>query len=83
LRALLLVRCGLVEGREGSYPAATPQLLVYGTDGRLEIVNGSAVAVAIDWDKGADGPKLARATVSSPFHGGDMQIEAATAVANK
>ena len=46
-------------------------------------MNGIAMAAAIDWDHGADGPKLARATISSPYDGGDMQIEAATAVANK
>ena len=83
LRALLLVRCGMIEGREGSYPSARPQLLVYGADGRLEVVNDNVSAAAIDWEQGTDGPKLARASVTRTFQGGDMEIAAATAVANK
>jgi hypothetical protein len=83
LRALLLVRCGMVEGREGSYPAATPQLLVYGSDGRLELVSGAETAAAIDWDRGADGPKLARANVSGWRPDSDLEVQAAAAVANK
>jgi len=80
LRALLLVSCGMVEGREGSYAVAHPQLLVYGADGRLElVVDGEATAV-LDWDLGADGPKLARAAVASINPGDDLKIEAATAV---
>jgi hypothetical protein len=82
LRALLLVRCGMVEGREGSFSAATEQLLVYGSDGHLEVVGGDTMVAAIDWDQGADGAKLARASITGGA-GDDMQIEAATAVANK
>ncbi|HEY7371493.1 MAG TPA: hypothetical protein VIF57_04890 [Polyangia bacterium] len=83
LRALLLVRCGMVEGREGSYAAATPQLLVYGADGRLEVVAETHAAAVLDWNRGADGPKLARATVLKRYPEFDLEIEAVTAVANK
>jgi hypothetical protein len=63
LRALLLVTCGLVEGREGSFPVARPQLLVYGVDGKLELTVGTGSAAALDWERGREGPKIARATV--------------------
>jgi hypothetical protein len=80
LRALLLVECGLVEGREGSFPAARPQLLVYGTDGRLEVTVGTQSAAALDWDRGQDGPKLARATVWRDFDWVRLDVEAASGV---
>ena len=83
LRALLLVRCGMVEGREGSYAAATPQLLVYGAEGRLEVVVETHATAVLEWDRRADGPKLARATVSKRYAEHDLEIEAVTAVANK
>jgi hypothetical protein len=83
LRALLLVRCGMVEGREGPYPSSTSQLLVYGGDGRLEVVNGTSTAAVIDWNQGAGGAKLARASISGAYADNDMQIDAATAVATK
>ena len=83
LRALLLVTCGMVESREGSYAVARPQLLVYGADSHLEIVVNGENAATLDWDRAADGPKLARASVWGSEVGGDLEIEAATAVATK
>jgi hypothetical protein len=83
LRALLLVQCGLVGGRDGDYQVARPQLLVYGPDGRLEVVTSMRSAAVLDWDKGVDGPKLARGSVSGRYSSDDMQAEAAVAVANK
>jgi hypothetical protein len=62
LRALLLVACGMIEGREGPFPAARPQLLVYGDGGRLEVVADWNVAAILEWERSATGPKLARAT---------------------
>ena len=38
VRAVLLSRCGLVEGREGSFPRARFQLLVYGDGGQLDVL---------------------------------------------
>jgi hypothetical protein len=80
LRALLLVSCALAQGREGRFPAARSQLLVYDADGRLEVISGSSYAAALDWDKGSDGPKLARATITSGDRNFDLTVEAATAV---
>ena len=84
MRALLLVQCGMAEGREGSYPETVPQLLVYGEDGRLEVVGDMQRAAVLEWEKAADGPKLARASVSGPSRPWDVRVEAVTGVvANK
>jgi hypothetical protein len=80
LRALLLVNCGLVDGREGSFPAARPQLLVFGADGRLEVTVGTSTAATLDWDRGQDGPKLARATVWRNDGWEVLDVEAVTGV---
>jgi hypothetical protein len=80
LRALLLVACGLVEGREGPFAAHHSQLLVYGGDGRLEVVAEDDEAAVLDWREGTDGPKLARATVSKSYADGDIDVEATTGV---
>ena len=83
LRALLLVRCGLVQGREGSYPAAHPQLLVYGGDGKLEVVANTGNVATLDWKTGSDGPKLAGAFVAGLNDADDLTVESVTVVANK
>ena len=83
LRALLIVQCGLVEGREGSFPAARPQLLVFGADGRLDIIASDRNVATLDWKGGPDGPKLARAVVSGFTTADDLLVEAATVVATK
>jgi hypothetical protein len=80
LRALLLVTCGLVEGREGSFPAARPQLLVFGADGRLELTVGTGSAAALDWERGQEGPKLARATVWRDSGWTRLDVEAVAGV---
>jgi hypothetical protein len=80
LRALLLVVCGLAEGREGPYPASREQLLVYGGDGRLEVVAESGATGVLEWDRGSQGPKLARATVFRISASGDFDVEAVAAV---
>ena len=71
VRALLLARCGMVEGREGAYPAAEAQLLVYGDDGHLEIVADAMRAATLDWRTEAEGPKLARAELIGLSPGDD------------
>lgn len=80
LRALLLVSCGMVQGREGSFPASQPQLLVYGADGRLEIVAQTNVAAVVEWERGASGPKLARATTYDSMQGAPTDIAAVAGV---
>jgi hypothetical protein len=80
LRALLLVVCGMVEGREGPFPSSSHQLLVYGDDGRLDVVAGSGYAAALDWQTGSDGPKLAHATVSGWDASDDRDVEAVASV---
>ena len=73
----------MVESREGSFAVARPQLLVYGADSRLEVVVDGENAAILDWDRAADGPKLARASVWKSEAGSDLEVEAATAVATK
>jgi hypothetical protein len=83
LRALLLVACGLVDGREGSYPSSRTQLLVYGADGRLEVVAQEDATGVLDWERSADGPKLVRATAyDTQYVPTDIEA-AAGVVANK
>lgn len=80
LRALLLVSCGMVQGREGSFPFSQPQLLVYGVDGRLEVVAQANLAAIVEWERRADGPKLARATTYDSMQGASTDIVASAGV---
>lgn len=80
LRALLLVVCGLADGREGPFPNSREQLLVYGGDGRLEVVADSNDTAVLEWDRGSQGPKLARATVFRTYASGDFDVEAVAGV---
>ncbi|GAB4534449.1 MAG: hypothetical protein Tsb0020_50020 [Haliangiales bacterium] len=50
LRALLLVRCGEIELREGEMSIAQAQVVVYGDDGRLEVVAGPTYLGAFTWE---------------------------------
>jgi hypothetical protein len=83
LRALLLVNCGAVESREGSVPVAMPQLLVYGADGRLELLSRGEDTSLLEWERGPEGARLARARVWGDMSEADLEVEAATAVATK
>ncbi len=83
LRALLIVKCGMVDGREGSFPTARPQLLVYGADGRLEVVANVTNAATLDWKNSDDGPKLASASLTGMVRDSDMEIVSAVAIATK
>jgi hypothetical protein len=83
VRALLLASCGMVEGREGSFAAAREQLLVYGDDGRLEVVADYSRAATLDWRNDADGPKLARAELTGLYRAADLTVTAAVAVAKQ
>jgi hypothetical protein len=53
VRALVIGRCGMVEGREGFYPSAALQLLVYGADGRLALVVSDGAIDAYRWSTDA------------------------------
>jgi hypothetical protein len=83
VRALLLANCGAVDSREGSVPVAMPQLLVYGADGRLEIVIRGEDTSLLEWERGPEGPRLARANVWGEMPEADLEVEAVTAVATK
>ncbi len=83
LRALLIGRCGLVEGREGSYPTHDVQLLVFGDDGRLEIVADPERAATLDWSTKLDGAKLASVSVRDGTSGETVVVEAVPMVADK
>jgi hypothetical protein len=80
VRAVLLAPCGLVDGREGAYPAAAPQLLVYGADGWLDTSATTGHAVTYAWERDAAGPKLARAAVTTEYEASPRHFQAATAV---
>lgn len=47
--AVLVGRCGLLEGREGSYRASVTELLVYGADGRLALVIANGMIDGYRW----------------------------------
>ena len=59
IRALYLVSCGLVDGREGFFPSARSQLLVYADDGRLAFSHSYDATSLYDWREGNAGPVLA------------------------
>ena len=83
-RALLLLRCGLVEGREGKFTAHHTQLLVYGDNGTLQLTADTGGASLFDWAAGPNGVRLARGRVTrTGFGTSQLTIEAAEAVAAK
>ncbi|HEX2568481.1 MAG TPA: hypothetical protein VH877_02905 [Polyangia bacterium] len=49
LRALLVVRCGLLEGREGKYPDSISQFLVYDDDGHARLSASDRGATSYRW----------------------------------
>jgi hypothetical protein len=80
IRVLLLVTCGLVEGREGMYPSAVPQLLVYGADGMLDGIATPYEAATMVWSRDGKDAKLASATVNNRQNVKPLEFEAATTV---
>jgi hypothetical protein len=48
-RALVVMRCGLVEGREGRYVASSLQLLAYDDKGRLRLTVNPFGATSFSW----------------------------------
>ena len=59
LRALVLVRCGSVEVRDGEMTVAQLQIVVYGDDGRLALVAGPGYINAFTWSTPDGKPVLA------------------------
>jgi len=59
LEALLVVRCGAVESREGMDAQAMLQLLVYDHDGRLELTASQNNASAFAWQTVGDNVTIA------------------------
>jgi hypothetical protein len=57
LRALLEVKCGRIEARDGYEYVATMQVAVYDADGQLELTAGHGYVNAFMWTKG-DHPML-------------------------
>jgi hypothetical protein len=80
---VLLSQCGLVEGREGSFPLARFQLLVYGDGGQLDVIADDGRTAVLEWAQGADGPKLAGARLADGFSASELVVKAADAVAAK
>lgn len=64
IRAVLRISCGLVDGREGMYPVARPQLLVYAPNGALAVIADAARATEFEWSHDDGSPKLAAAHVT-------------------
>jgi hypothetical protein len=63
--ALLTVRCGTVETRDGSSVDVVGQLLVYGGDGKLEVITDRMQGTVFDWGKGAAGPLITKGTITN------------------
>jgi hypothetical protein len=84
VRALVLVTCGLVEGREEKSPEAFTQLLVYRSDGLLDVLASEGTVASMEWTRDpATGPKLAAARVVDRGYDTPVEFKAATAVATK
>ena len=58
LEALLVVRCGATESREGLQPQAMAQLLVYDSDGRLNLTASQYNAAGFAWQVRGDSATL-------------------------
>ena len=56
VQALVIGRCGKIEGRDGFYPAAALQLLVYHPDGRLALVVSDGAIDAYRWSVDGERP---------------------------
>jgi hypothetical protein len=59
VQAVLVGRCGMLEERGGSYRASGTELLVYGADGRLELVIASGMIDGYRWTTEGGKPMIA------------------------
>jgi hypothetical protein len=82
VRAALLVTCGMIEGREGMFPSARPQLLVWGADGLLDVLGDTNQTAMLVWRRVDGAPRLASAAVHDGA-GKPIEFTAATSVAAK
>jgi hypothetical protein len=82
LEALFLVSCGMVESREGYMEARDTQLLVFGQDGKLELLATPYEASAVRWRAGPTGPIIAGGRQVN-FRGETLTLEEAVSVAAK
>lgn len=64
LRALLVVKCGLICSRDGLAPAGLIQLLVYDDKGQLELIASEWNAQLLTW---SDGPQKRIVEANGPF----------------
>lgn len=62
MRELLVVECGTFEERDGEFSAGHWQLLVFDSDGRLELSVKDNLATVYEWDKVDGSEVVARAT---------------------
>jgi hypothetical protein len=83
IRTVLLVRCGMVEGREGLFSVTEPQLLVYSPAGTLDVLASANVAATFVWTREGGNARVASARVTDRFNASLLSFEAATAVARK
>lgn len=81
VKAVLLIVCGMVEGREETYPKASSQLLVYDGNGALAVLASENYAAVFTWDGSGATPKLARGQVTRNADEPAWTVQAATLVA--
>ncbi len=78
-RALILVGCGLVEGREGKYLSSTAQLLAYDDDGQLRVLVTPSGVTTYTWKGTGASARVESGTFMTPQSKGTFT--AATTVA--
>jgi hypothetical protein len=81
IEALLLASCGMVPTREGETTASSVQLLVYGKEGRLEIVADNFSVAALRWRPDANGGVLAGGRLTQSW--GGIEVEESVNVASR
>jgi hypothetical protein len=83
LEALLLASCGTIDTREGHAVASAVQLLVYGGDGKLELVGDNSSVATLRWrsDSAGGGGVLASGWVAQSW--GGLQVAESVSVASR
>jgi len=82
LEALMLATCGTVPTREGYERASNLELLVFGPEGKLELLAMPSEAAVLRWRDGTDGPVIAGGRVLQGGTGWDV-VEATQVAAAK
>jgi hypothetical protein len=78
-RALILVGCGMVEGREGRFLTSTPQLLAYDDDGQLRVLVTSRGLSIYTWKGTGANARVESGTYATPESKGKFTAAAAVA----